>query len=198
MTRQVWNDLLNEVRKAHAAHADLRTFCAFPTDVTPQEVTPFHIPAADLLTAETGLTTTPYTALRDAIIAAAPHAQRRETYKDTDIGDDFMSRFGCYCIIGDGGAFQSQYMWCWIVYMPAHLPYPFHHHPGEETYLILAGEATFHADGTPSKTLRAGDTFFHATNQPHATDPHAAPMLALVLWRNGFDTAPVLTPQEAS
>ncbi len=198
MTRPVWDRLLSEVRKAHAAHADLTGFCAFPTDLSPQDVHPFHVPPADLLTSETGLTATPYVGLRDAIIATSPHAQWRETYKDTDIGDDFMSRFGCYCLIGDGGAFHSDQMRAWIVYMPARLPYPFHHHPAEETYLILAGKAVFHAYGTASKTLRAGDTVFHTKNQPHATETHDQPMLALVLWRNGFDAAPILTPQQAT
>lgn len=197
MTRQVWDTLLSEVRKAHAAHADLRAFCAFPTDVTPQEVAAYHTPAATLMADDPNLTTTTYAPLRDAILAAAPFAQWRDFYKDTDIGDDFMSRFGCYCIIGDGGAFTSDAIRAWIVYMPAHLPYPLHHHVGEETYLIIAGAATFHAHGAPPKTLSAGDTVFHASNQPHATDTHDSPMLALVLWRNGFDGAPMLTPPEA-
>lgn len=109
-----------------------------------------------------------------------------------------MSRFGCYCIIGDGGAFSSRQMWAWMVYMPAELPYPFHEHPGEEIYLVIAGSATFHAHGKPARTCAPGDTVFHAANQPHATDTHSRPLLALVLWRNGFDSPPVLTPTETT
>lgn len=191
--RAVWDALLHHAQAAHRASAAASAFCPFPDDVTPQELVPFHIPAADLLQQDKGLHSETYTALRDAFVAAGPHATWRETYKGTDIAQDFLDRFGCYSLIGGGGAFQSAQMWAWVVYMPPGLYYPWHHHPGEELYLVLAGEAEFMAQGQPNVTLRPGDVSQHASNQPHAMQTHDHPVMAMVIWRNGFDTPPVLT-----
>lgn len=191
--RAVWDSVLQAAGKVHRSCAALSAFCEFPDDIEPQEVAPFHIPAAHLMAAEQGLFSDRYSALRDAFIAAGPLAKWRETYKGTDIGQDFMDRFACYCLIGVGGAFTSQKMCAWVVYMPPYLHYPWHHHPGEEMYLTLAGEAEFMRKGALDETLRAGDTSQHASNQPHAMETHAHPVMAYVVWRNGFETPPVLT-----
>lgn len=196
MSRAAFDTLLAAARDAHERHAGLSAFHRFADDVHAQPVAPHHIPPSDLLQAEQALQSTGYAALRDAVIAAAPHATWRETYKGTDIGDDFMHRFGCYCLIGDGGPFASARMRAWFVYMPAGLHYPWHHHPGEEAYLVIAGEAEFHAEGTPSKTLSEGALSIHGPDQPHAMTTHEHPVLAYVVWRNGFDTAPRLTARE--
>ncbi len=191
--RAVWDVLLHQAQATHADSPALQGFCPFPDDVMPQPVSPFHIPAADLMARETGLFTDNHADLRDAFVAAGPLAQWRETYKGTDIGQDFMDRFACYCLIGGGGAFSSQQMWAWVVYMPAGLYYPWHHHPGEEMYFVLAGEAEFMAEGRPNEVLRAGQTSQHGSNQPHAMQTHDHPVMAMVVWRNGFETPPVLT-----
>ncbi len=191
--RLVFDTLLAEARIAHEGHSALSAFCPFPNDISAQDVDPFHIPSSDLLQSETGLFCDNYLALRDAFIDAAPHAHWRETYKGTDIGDDFLARFGCYCLIGDGGPFKSDLFRAWLVYMPANLHYTWHHHPGEEMYLTLAGEAEFFREGAPAETLREGQTSYHASNQPHAMTTRDHPVMAYVVWRNGFETPPVLT-----
>ena len=193
MAREIWDEILIGLAQAHGSLPSLTDFAGFPTDVTAQDVAAFHIPASDLMSAETGLGAGQFPDLVSALMEAAPLAQWRETYKDTDIGQDFMDRFGCYCLIGDGGAFSSAQLWAWVVYMPPHLHYPWHHHPGEEIYLVLAGEADFHREGEASENLCAGDTSYHASNQPHAMTTTDHPVMALVMWRNGFETAPVLT-----
>ena len=193
MTRAVWNTLLEEARKVHAAHPDLRAFCDFPQDLDPMPVARHPVPPADLLAAETGLHSPDYGPLRDAFCAAGPHAHWRETYKDTAIGQDFMDRFGCFALIGPEGGFASAVIRAWVVYMPAHLYYPWHHHPAEEIYLVLAGSARFMRQGSADRILGAGATSFHAGNQPHAMETTDHPVMALVLWRNGFESPPVLT-----
>lgn len=194
MTRGVWDELLSEARKVHEAHPPLQSFCPFPDDLRAQDVTPHHINAAALMAAETDLDSSEFAALRDAFVAAGPHATWRETYRDTDIGDDFMNRFGCYCLVGDGGAFGSDRMCAWVVYMPAGLWYPWHHHPGEEMYLTIAGHAEFMRAGEPNEHLGPGQFSQHASNQSHAMQTHLDPVMAYVVWRNGFETPPVLTP----
>lgn len=192
MTRQIWDRLLQEVQKMHVRDEALSQFCRFPDDVRPQEVSHFHIPPHDLMVSENGFEDTD-NSVREAFIAAAPFAKWRETYKDTDIGDDFMSRFGCYCLIGEGGAFESDQMAAWVVYMPPHLHYPWHHHPGEEMYRVISGEARFMRKGEDDEWLRAGSTCQHLSNQPHAMETEDRPVMCYVIWRNGFETPPVLT-----
>ena len=189
----IWSNLLNEVQNLHKSSPDLQAFCPFPSEIAAQKVTPYHIVSSDLLQRESGLFGDQFHSLRDAFIAAAPQALWRETYKDTDIGQDFLERFGCYCLIGDGGAFASESMLAYMVYMPAGLHYPWHDHVAEEIYFVVAGEAEFHRHGEASQTLLAGGSSFHASSQPHAMTTHDHPVLALVLWRNGFDSGPKLT-----
>ena len=192
MAREVWDRLLAEAKAMHEADEALTEFCPFPDDVTPQEVSYFHIPPHDLLIEETGFLD-PETPIRRAFIDAGALAKWRETYKGTDIGDDFMNRFGCYCLIGEGGAFHSDQMAAWVVYMPPHLHYPWHHHPGEEMYRVIGGEGRFMRKGMPDEWLKTGDACEHASNQPHALDTEDSPIMAYVVWRNGFETPPVLT-----
>lgn len=191
MTRAVWDSLLAAARAAHARHRALAEFCAFPADLAPTGVAPHHIPPADLMCADPDLGTDP---LAQAFVNAARHARWRETYKNTAIGDDFMTRFGCYCLIGAGGAFASRRMNAFVVYMPPGLHYPFHQHPAEELYLVLGGGAEFHRAGSAPQTLHPGDSVFHPGDRPHATTTHDRPLLAYVLWRNHLDTPPAWTP----
>ena len=193
MTDTRWQTLFEEARAVHAGHPDVAAFCEFPSDVSASTVEPHRIGAAELLEAETELGGDAHAAFRDAFVACSPLAPWRETYRGTNIGEDFLSRFGCYELIGFDGAFSCTTMRSFVVYAPAGLHYPWHHHPAEELYLVLGGEAEFHLEGEPSRTLRAGDTAFHPSNRPHAMTTHEHPVMAYVLWRSDLNIAPVLT-----
>lgn len=195
MTRAAFDALLCAARETHRGHAAVSDFCAFPTDIAPQAVAAHHMPPCDLLLGDGALDTVRYADFRDAIIGAAPLAAWRETYGDTGIGRDFLDRFGCYCIVGEGGPFRSDFIRAWIVYMPAWLHYPWHHHPAEEVYLTLAGQAEFLRLGEAPETLGPGGVSRHGPNQPHAMTTRDQPVLAYVVWRNSLDASPVLTPQ---
>ncbi|MDD9923904.1 MAG: dimethylsulfonioproprionate lyase family protein [Boseongicola sp.] len=195
MTRQVWDNALIAARNAHASNSAAVEFCDFPNDIRAQTVDPFDIPAASLMASDANLKASIYPELRDAFIAAGPVAHWRETYKETDIGADFMDRFACYCLIGSGGAFDSQQAWAWLVYMPPNLYYPHHHHPGEEIYLVVAGQAEFYSDGDDPAILSSGAVRQHKSNQPHAMQTFDDPVMAMVMWRNGFETPPVWTEE---
>ncbi|MFK7838529.1 MAG: dimethylsulfonioproprionate lyase family protein [Sulfitobacter sp.] len=134
-----------------------------------------------------------YAPLQDAIRAASGAVHWRETYKDTDIGRDFIDRFACYCIIGENAPYWSEAIRLFMVYMPPRLYYPWHHHPAEEIYMVVSGNAVFSRKGYPDETLFDGDTSFHASNQPHAMETLDDPVLCLVAWRDDFETPPVLT-----
>ena len=194
MTRAVWDTLLTQVQALHHNAPDLAAFCDWPGDIKPQSVDPYHIPAAQLMETDAALDTSHPAAT--ALLAASPHAKWRETYKGTQITGDFMDRFGCYCLIGTGGAFTSAKISSYVVYMPAHLDYPAHHHPAEEMYLMLSGSATFQCGQAAPETLQAGQSSQHASNEPHATKTGASPMLAYVVWRNNLGIPPIWTAKD--
>lgn len=195
MTRAVFDALLAEARATHAGHPDVGSFCPFPDDLRPNPVTPFAVPASGKMQRDSRLTTDRYSAFRDALIAAAPFVTWRETYRDTDIDPDFLQRFGCYEVIGVEGPFASATMRSFVIYADAGLHYPWHHHPAEELYLVLAGEAEFHVEGSRPRRLGPGATVLHPSNAPHALTTHDHPVMAYVVWRSDFGTAPVWTSQ---
>ena len=194
---ELWENLLEEARKVHFGNSKLQDFCPFPNDIKKQELNPFHIPASDLMQNETGLLTEDYSELRDAFISASPYAHWRQTYKGTTVGKKFLAEFGCYGLIGPESPYQSEKIRAWVVYMPKKFYYPWHHHPAEEMYLCLAGEAIFRLKNYPDVTLKSGGIMEHLANQPHSMETLEHPIMAYVIWRNEFGTKPVLTFDDA-
>ncbi|WP_120501991.1 dimethylsulfonioproprionate lyase family protein [Roseovarius sp. EL26] len=194
-----WETLLTETRATHARVPALQEFCALPEPVVEQPVTPHHIPAADLMIHDPNLHSNAFADFRDALINAAPLAQWRETYKGTGASADFLNRFACYEIIGIDAPFGATDIRAFVVYQPAGFHYPWHHHPAEEIYMVVAGEAEFHLEGENPQTLRPGDTAFHPSNAPHALITRDHPVMAYVLWRGDLNTKPVFTyPEDLS
>lgn len=191
--KHLFDKALTEVTKLHQSNKTIHEFSEFPDDFEWRELDKHPIPGAALMVDDTSLYTDGYQALRDAFIAPWQEADWRETYRDTNIGEDFLSRFACYELFGHDGHFRTEKMRGFLVYSDANLYYPWHHHPAEELYFIIAGEASFAIEGNAPKLLKPGDTVFHASNQPHNMQTHENGVLAYVLWRNEFDTAPVLT-----
>ena len=107
MLKTVFNNLIKIAESVHKNHPLVNDFCEFPDDIQPQDLSPNHIIPSTLLKKETDLFTKKYQIFRDAFIEASPFAHWRETYKDTDIGKDFLERFGCYCLIGPNAPFFS-------------------------------------------------------------------------------------------
>ena len=196
MNHPVFAELIQAAREAHTRLPALASFCAFPDDLTEAPVHQRHFPCAALMEADPALQNANVDPLAKAFLAGSPHAHWRDTYAGTDIGQDFMDRFGCYCLIGPGGAYRSKQMLGFVVYMPPNLWYPWHHHPAEELYTVLHGEAEFLREGEPNEILTAGQSSFHGSNQPHAMQTHDHSVLAYVTWRNHFETDPVLTERE--
>ena len=194
---ELWENLLEEARKVHFGNSKLQDFCPFPNDIKKQELNPFHIPASDLMQNETGLLTEDYSELRDAFISASPYAHWRQTYKGTTVGKKFLAEFGCYGLIGPESPFQSEKIRAWVVYMPKKFYYPWHHHPAEEMYLCLAGEAVFRRENYTDIRLGSGGIIEHSANQSHSMETLEHPIMAYVIWRNDFGTKPVLTFEDA-
>jgi mannose-6-phosphate isomerase-like protein (cupin superfamily) len=191
--KHITQNLLHTVQAAYCGNADMTNFAPFPDDIKPQAVAPLHEHCCDVFLNDTGLRSVRYHDLQQAIRNASEVVHWRDTYKGTDISDDFMARFGCYCIIGDDAPFTSHSIRLWMVYMPPHLYYPWHNHPAEEMYMVVSGAAAFRRKGCPEEELLEGDTSFHTSNQPHAMETFETPVLCLVAWRDNFHAPPELT-----
>lgn len=190
----VYQTLLCTTQDAYAGNAEMTGFTPFPDDIVRQAVTPFHSTCCDVFCEDKKLVSQKYPALQDAIRAASDAVHWRQTYKDTDIGDDFMGQFACYCIIGENAPFMSAAIRLFMVYMPPHFYYPWHHHPAEEMYVVVSGTGVFKRKDCPDERLTEGEISFHQSNQPHAMETLDDPVLCLVAWRDDFETQPVLTP----
>ena len=189
----IFETLLQTTQSAYLGHAMMVAFAPFPSNVTRQAVSPYHCKCSDTFQGDKNLVSKEYPDLQNAILTASEHVIWRETYKDTDIGSDFLDRFGCYCIIGEDAPFSSDAIRLFMVYMPPGLFYPWHNHPAEEMYMVVSGSAVFKRKGCPDEVLSEGQTSFHESNQPHAMETTEDPVLCLVAWRNDFQTPPVLT-----
>ena len=184
---------LEEAYKTHARVSALSDFCTFADDLTASAFEPRMIPSCDLLLQDGGMVGAGVEPLARQAVAVARDAFWRQTYEDTTISQDFMERFGCYCVIGPDAPWTSETFAAYVVYMPAGLDYPWHEHPAEEMYFILAGSAEFQREGVAPEILRAGDSVFHASGQPHRTRTLDQGMLAWVMWRNHLSVPPVWT-----
>ena len=189
----IFQTLLRTTQSAYFMNAEMMGFAPFPKDITRQDVIPYHCNCSDCFQGDTRLISNNYSELQNAISAASRLVHWRETYKGTDIGDYFMDRFGCYCIVGENAPFSSDVLRLFMVYLPPGLYYPWHHHPAEEMYMVVSGSATFKQSDCPDKLLSEGEVPFHASNQPHAMETTEDPVLCLVAWRDNFQTPPVLT-----
>lgn len=189
----LFDALLSATRRAYLEHPEATGFAPFPADITPQAVDSVARPAKELLRQDAGTDVDALASLRQAVVAAADVVTWLDHYQDSDLGPGFHDRFGCFPIIGDSGPFISDSLRAWVVYMAPNLYYPWHEHVAEELYLVISGSAVFRKAGSADVTLRAGDTVFHGHNQPHATETGDEPVLCLVLWRDDFAHAPVLS-----
>ena len=89
--------LYDEVKKLHYGHKGLKDFIDFPSDIVPKSIEPHWVPAAGVLKKEKGLFSNNYKKLCEAIVGSAKEVIWRETYKGTNIGNDFLDKFACVC-----------------------------------------------------------------------------------------------------
>lgn len=195
MTRAKFDDAFAAAGDLHQAHPVVAEFTNWDETARFQYCAPRMIPVAKTLTADQGLRDGTELDSCSAFCALAPYARWLETYKDADIGHAFDQKFGSYQLIGAQGHFFSQNLNSYVLYAEKDLFYPWHHHPAEELYVIIAGHAKFEAAGKKARQLGPGDTAFHASNQPHAMTTEDRPVMAYVLWRGDLKTRPVLTPK---
>jgi len=182
------------MRQLYIRCPELSAFQPFPKDVDAQPFNPNPRAVSKVMQADNALRSGRYAVLQKAVMDAAPFMHWRETYKDDRFDTSFMARFGCFSVIGDNAPFTSQSLRLFIVYMPAGLYYPWHKHPAEELYFIIAGQAVFKRAGCRDTMLSEGQMMRHESNQAHALEAKDSSILCLVAWRTHLTILPVMTP----
>ncbi|PSL22032.1 dimethylsulfonioproprionate lyase family protein [Shimia abyssi] len=178
--------VLNAARALHASHSKLHAFAPWPDDLTPANLPSRPLPASDLV-ANTHLTGVDMTQpLIDAVRATAGFANWKHTYREDEVGADFLARYGYYELFGPTGHFRTTKLRGYIAYWGSGLHYDWHSHEAEEIYLCLSGNARFlcRNNGTEHMAdLSPGDTRAHTSWQTHAMTTAHQPILTFVLWR---------------
>jgi mannose-6-phosphate isomerase-like protein (cupin superfamily) len=182
-TRPPLDTLLDRTREWHAALPALRDFAPWPSDLRYTARAPNPLPHIPGMTADPGEANGLSTALRDALLAAAPHVEWRHTYTEDEVGARFLDTYGWFELAGPTGHYLSDQARITVGFWGQDLFYPRHQHAPEELYSVVSGRAIFHADGEEDREIGPGGTRFHAANQPHAMTTTDSPVLTLVLWR---------------
>jgi mannose-6-phosphate isomerase-like protein (cupin superfamily) len=193
MARVLFDEALAVAQKLHADHPALAAFVDWDPNVVWADLPPAPQAAAQALAGDARLVNGPQIAGRAAFTALGPVASWLRSYTDDQIFPGFNARFGSYPLVGPHAHFRAQGFAAYVLYSDAALWYPWHDHPAEEIYLVIAGEAEFMVDGETSRILGPGETCFHASNQSHAMQTHDSPVMAMVLWRGNLETRPRLT-----
>ena len=118
MSRELFENALAEVKSFYEASEELSAFKKFPDDgaIEWREIEPFYINPATLFAEDKDIQSGEYSSVRDALVAVKDAAFWRETYKDTNIGDDSLNRFACYELFGWEGHFRCQETRGFMVY----------------------------------------------------------------------------------
>lgn len=186
--RPLFAEALSAAAEVVAAIGALREFVPWPDNPAYAGLLPDPVPAAAQVAAWPADPASPFARLHTAINAIAPAACWRQTYRQDEVGADFLARYGYFELIGPTGHFHDETMRAYVAYWGAGLNYDWHLHEAEEAYFVIAGSAQFMARGQQDVVLSAGGWRIHASNEPHAMITYDQPVLTLVLWRgNGLD-----------
>jgi Dimethlysulfonioproprionate lyase len=118
------------------------------------------------------------------IARAAPSMTWRQTYKEADVGAEFLRNYGYSEIIGTSGLVPSEHIACGFLILGPRTDYPLHQHEAEEVYIPLSGTAAWKKGNGGWHERTPGTVIHHASNEPHAMRTGASAFLGLYLWRS--------------
>lgn len=195
MSRTIWDHLLETAEATHAEPA-LGNFTPFPSDLREAAVTPARSAIADLMERDPTLADGLHP-LGRAFLQASPYAAWYSPYEGREVDPGLADSFGCYCLIGSEGRnpapFFSKQMAAYVAYLAPGAHYPWHHHSGEELYVVLGGKAEFLRAGEEAVVLSPGQSVEHASMQPHAMNTRESGVLAYVVWRTDLAALPEMS-----
>jgi hypothetical protein len=108
----------------------------------------------------------------------------RQTYTEAQLGADFTRNYGYTEIIGLNAVQRSTRIACGFLLLGPHTHYPCHRHEAREIYVTLSGGAQWLQGDAIWRERRPGAVIHHASDEPHAMQTGADPMLAMYLWHS--------------
>jgi Dimethlysulfonioproprionate lyase len=107
-----------------------------------------------------------------------------QTYTEAQLGADFMQNYGYTEIIGLRAPQRSRDIACGFLLLGPHTHYPRHRHEAREIYVTLSGGARWLQGDEIWRERRPGAVIQHASEEIHAMQTGAVPLLAMYLWRS--------------
>lgn len=119
----------------------------------------------------------------EALRAAAPDLQWKQTYTEDEVGAHFLQSYGYVELFGPSGHFRSTQLRGYLGYWGPGLTYDWHSHQAEELYFALAGRSAFAAKGAANVYVKPGEARQHESHQPHLMMTLDQPYLTYAIWR---------------
>jgi hypothetical protein len=107
----------------------------------------------------------------------------RQTYAQDAVGDAFLRNYGYAELLGVKSIPGGRIACGFLILGPSTL-YPRHRHEAEEIYIPLRGTARWQQSDAVWRERGPGAVIHHASDEPHAMQTGAEPLLALYVWRS--------------
>ncbi len=121
--------------------------------------------------------------LAAALLKSAGALAWRRSYSAPAVSDDFLDNYGWCELVGLTGEQASDRVACGCLLLGPRTLYPRHRHEAREIYVPLSGTASWGRGEGDWREVPPGEVIHHASDEPHAMQAAAAPLLALYLWR---------------
>jgi hypothetical protein len=107
-----------------------------------------------------------------------------QTYTEAQLGAEFLQNYGYTEIVGLNAPQRSTRIACGFLLLGPHTQYPRHRHEAQEIYVTLSGDAQWLQGDEIWRERRPGAVIQHASDEIHAMQTGANPLLAMYLWRS--------------
>jgi hypothetical protein len=108
----------------------------------------------------------------------------RQTYASNEIDPTFLENYGWTELMGRRAPIDASRVACGFLLLGPCTLYPRHRHEAEEIYVPLSGTARWQQGDAVWREKPPGTLIHHASNECHAMQTNAEPLLALYLWRS--------------
>jgi mannose-6-phosphate isomerase-like protein (cupin superfamily) len=122
-----------------------------------------------------------------ALRPLAPLLRWEQTYAARPELAAFFANYAYADLVGPRGLVFSADLTLGVLLLGPHTLYPSHAHPAVELYTVLSGTACWQQGHEPWAEQPPGSCLLHPSWQPHATQTHTEPLLALYAWLGTLD-----------
>ncbi len=128
--------------------------------------------------------------LVDALLEASPRLRWITPYATGDGADELFFGYTATQLIGPDikmRDYQAPFrhpgdLALWFSLQAPRILYPSHRHRAPEVYLVLAGNAMWQQGDRIWRSRRPGEWIFHASQEGHAMQTRAEPLLSMAAW----------------